>query len=447
MDEQKIWQKTLELIKEQISAANFRTWFSQTRSFKLTEKEFIISVPSAFIKGQLQSRYQPMVEAALNKVTGQILSINYQIDPSLSQKKQLKENEDESIFNLPTNQPTQPQTSLNPKYTLENFVVGMTNNLAYAAAQAISQNPGTTYNPLFVYGPSGVGKTHLMQAIGNSILKKNPYSRLIYASSERFLVDFIDSLQNKRTGDFRQKYRSCDVLLIDDIQFIAGKDSAQEEFFHTFNELYSKNAQIILTSDRPPNDMQKLESRLMSRFQGGLMVDIQLPDLETRLAILKAKLSEKGENLPEECLVLIAESVQSNSRELEGKLIQILQMSKLTNQELNTETIRQFLGTPQTTINRSIDHKKVLNQINQYFNVKLIDITGPRRQKELVLPRQIAMFLMYTECKLPMEKIGDILGGRDHTTVLHGIEKIKDVSSRDREVQKIIIELKQQITS
>lgn len=448
MDIQSTWQKILEQIKKQISSANFKTWFSQATIMEITDTNLKISVPSAFIKNQLVARYEVILNQSIEEITGKKLTIEYEIDSSKLAKKtkpELGEEEDADIFTInPSYQG--PQNSLNKKYTLDSFVVGFTNNLAYAAAQAITQNPGLSYNPLFVYGPSGVGKTHLMHGVGNAIISKNPYSKILYVSSEKFMNDFVDSIQNKKTGEFRQRYRYCDVFLVDDIQFIAGKDSTQEEFFHTFNELHSKNAQIILTSDRPPHEMHKLEARLLSRFQGGLMVDIQLPDFDTRMAILKRKLQEKGDQLPEDILKLIAETVESNTRELEGKLIQIIQISKLKQEEITVDEVRKFLGRPQTTTQK-LDHKKILTGINQYFNTKLSDITGPRRQKELVLPRQIAMYLMYEECKMPFEKIGQVLGGRDHTTILHGVEKIRDAVSRDREVQRLVIEIKQHLLS
>lgn len=446
MEDQKIWQKILGIIKDQVSPANYRTWFSQTTIGTIDDNSLVLKVPSAFIKGQLISRYESQLIQAAKEVTGNDLTISYEIDPSLLSKKIPSEQPSEDLFEL-SSAPTQPNSiTLNPKYTLESFVVGLTNNLAFAAAQAVSQNPGTSYNPLFIYGPSGVGKTHLMQGIGNALLTKNPYLKIVYAPSERFMNDFVDSIQTKTTGSFRQKYRSCDILLIDDIQFISGKDSTQEEFFHTYNDLHSKNAQLIFTSDRPPNEIQKLESRLLSRFQGGLMVDIQLPDFDTRMAILKSKLEEKGESIAEDILKTLAENIQSNTRELEGKLVQILQISKLSGKEPDQEMIAKIVGTPSIAIRQSIDHKKILNLINNYFNIKSADLLGPRRQKELVLPRQIAMFLMYEECRLPMEKIGEILGGRDHTTVLHGIEKIRQAVQRDREIQRVVIEVRNSLT-
>lgn len=444
MDTKKTWKNILDIIKDEISAVNFRTWFSQASLTSLENNALTLSVPSAFIKGQLIARYESLIKTAATKVLGSEPQIKYHIDPSKAAKKPTQET-GENIFDY-NSAPIQPhQTPLNPKHTIENFVVGFTNNLAYAAAQAVIQNPGTSYNPLFIYGPSGVGKTHIMQAIGNALISKNPYLKLIYVSSERFMNDFINSIQNKKTGDFRQKYRSCQILLVDDIQFISGKDSTQEEFFHTFNELQSKNSQIVLTSDRTPNEIIKLEERLKSRFQGGLMVDIQLPDFDTRMAILRAKLNERGDRLPEELLVMIAENTASNTRELEGKLIQVIQMAKSTNQEPTPESVQKLLG-KSAQPSAATDHKKILSTINQYFSVKTSDLAGPRRQKELVLPRQIAMYLMYEDCKLPMEKIGQILGGRDHTTVLHGVEKIKAAINRDREVQRLVVEIKQQIS-
>lgn len=447
MDTSNTWQKTLDLIKLKISPGNFRTWFSQTGLGEINEEKIILKAPSAFIKGQLMLRYDSLIKESLEKTVGKNPNLEYQVDPSLDQKKVNIPQDQNEEFEFSSPSIPQAANPLNPKYTLENFMVGLTNNLAYAAAQAVVANPGISYNPLYIYGPSGVGKTHLMQAIGHAMLKKNPSAKLIYAPSEKFMNDLVYSIQSKTTQSFRTKYRSVDILLIDDIQFISGKDSTQEEFFHTFNELHSKNSQLVFTSDRPPHEIQKLESRLQSRFQGGLMVDIQLPDFDTRVAILKAKLAERGETLPEEYLKMIAEVALSSTRELEGKLIQILQIIKLNGKVPTEELIKKSLGKTLLPTTQSVDHRKVLAVINQYFNVKLADLVGPRRQKGLVFPRQIAMFLLYENCSLPMEKIGEILGGRDHTTVLHGIEKIKAGINRDREVQRIVIEVKQNLST
>ncbi len=450
------WEKFLDIIKDQVSHTNFRGWFSNTRLEKWDHERVVIAVPSVFSQEQLSKRYGPILEQAVQTVFGSGKVIEYKIDPSMLKKKtkgqpedgeEQDEEEELELHFTPTNL-QQNNTGLNPKYTLESFVVGLSNNLAFAAAQAVIQNPGTTYNPLFIYGGTGVGKTHLMQAIGNALLEKNPSLKLIYCSSEKFTNDFIQSLQTKKNNEFRSKYRSCDLLLIDDIQFIAGRDSTQEEFFHTFNELYTKNSQIILTSDRPPAEMTKLESRLSSRFQGGLMVDIQVPDFDTRIAILRAKCQERGDVVSEECLRTIAERVETNARELEGKLIQIVQSCKLLNQPVTVENILRFLGqTPQVQITQKIDHKKVFTGINQYFNIKMVDLTGPKRKKELVFPRQLAMYILYEDCHIPFERIGDLLGGRDHTTVMYGVDKIRQEINRDRETQRILIEIKQLLAS
>lgn len=447
MDKLNSWEKILKLVKVSITPANFKTWFLATDIGEITDEKIIICVPSAFVKNQLVSRYGELINLSIRDVLNKELLIEYRIEPSLITKSKTTQSQDEienETFTFISPQISNQTSNINPKYTLVNFVVGLTNNLAFAAAQAIVASPGTTYNPLFIYGPSGVGKTHLMHAIANALISKNPFVKVICVSSERFMVDFVDSIQNKKTGEFRSKYRSCDLLLVDDIQFISGKDSTQEEFFHTFNETYAKGAQVVLTADRPPNDIQKLEPRLSSRFQGGLMVDIQLPDFDTRVAILKAKLAERGEILPEDCLNLIAETIESNTRELEGKLIQILSMINLTNQEANIDNVRKFLGASSQQ-NALLDPKKVLGGINQYFNIRMSDLIGPRRQKELVIPRQIAMYLLYSECKVSMERVGEMLGGRDHTTILHGVRKINTSLQTDSEIKRLINEVRQSL--
>ncbi|KKR80366.1 MAG: Chromosomal replication initiator protein DnaA [Candidatus Daviesbacteria bacterium GW2011_GWA2_40_9] len=437
----KQWTQVLDNIKDQINPANFRTWFAQTSGQINSEGTLTIKVRHAFIKESLEKRFLTVIQSSVEKVFGSSMPLDFKVDSSLTASNPPKE---EAELQFTPNIPSFSHSSLNPKYTLASFVVGLSNNLAYAAAQAVVQNPGISYNPLFIYGGTGVGKTHLMHAIGQALLNKNPYFKIIYCSSEKFMNDLVQGIQTKRTGEFRAKYRACDLLLVDDIQFISGRDSTQEEFFHTFNELQAKNSQIVLTSDRPPNEIQKLESRLASRFQGGLMVDIQQPDFDTRVAILKARCAEKGDLIPGEILTLIAESMPTNARELEGKLLQIIQNTKLMGQVLTEETVRKFLGQPSLSTNgQKLEYKKVLAEINQYFDIKMADITGPRRKKGLVLPRQMAMYLLYKECKLPYERIGDLLGGRDHTTIMHGVEKITEAVSRDREIQRMLIEIKQ----
>lgn len=445
MDPQRVWLKSLEEIKSQLGPANFRAWFSQTDAISLNKGKITLSVPSAFYENQLRARYFELIGESLEKVTGERWEIEFKVDSNKLSKKGVggEVSGEEGFFTLPPS----PNTSfLNPKYTLENFVVGPSNNLAFAAAEAIIQNPGTTYNPLFIYGGTGVGKTHLMIAIGNELLKKIPGFKVIYCSSEKFMNDYVTAIKDNRMRDLRSRYRSASILMIDDAQFFSGREGTQEEFFHTFNELQAKNAQIVLTSDKPPTEIAKLEDRLKSRFQGGLMVDMQPPDFDTRVAILKSKCLERGESLPDDSLKLIASSLESNIRELEGKLVQILQAIKIQNLPPTPENVANFLSSLPKQVSIT-DHKKILSAICQHFSLNLKDLTGPRRQKELVLPRHLAMYILNEEAHITVERIGQLLGGRDHTTVMHGRDRIKSLLLTDRGVQKTMIEVKSKIST
>ena len=447
MDSQSLWHQILEKIKPEVLPHNFKAWLGPTEIESIEGGRIILKVQSSFHKNQLLKRYGEIIIHEATQVLNQPILLDFIIDSSIGKKKVSPiQNTQDDFFQIPQAQ-TKIQTTLNPRYTLENFVVGFTNNLAYAASQAVVENPGTAYNPLYIYGPSGVGKTHLMQGVAHALIAKRADAKIVFVSSEKFMNDFVESIKSKGMETLRHRYRSCDILLVDDIQFVSGKEGFQEEFFHTFNDLHSRDSQLIFTSDRPPNEIEKLEERLKSRFQGGLMVDMQLPDFDTRMAILKTKLSEKGESLPEEYLNLIAENVVSNTRELEGKLTQLLQRRKLTGQPLTEDVVRKVLGEVRTVKSKEITPEQILETVNEYFHLTRSDITGPRRQKGLVFPRQIIMFLIYQECKTPFEKIGEILGGRDHTTIMHGVDKIKTVLSRDREIQKIVLEIKQQLNN
>ncbi len=444
MDKQKVWENILNHLRNELPLHNFRAWFSNTDIKDITEEKITIIAPSAFISEQLKARYLPKIEEAAAIALGKKVDIEFIVDPTRALKKRQKEEqvEEEGLF---TAKSTQQTPILNPKYNLENFVVGLSNNVAYAAAQAVVQNLGTAYNPLFFYGGTGVGKTHLMLGIGNTLLQKNPNLKVIYCSSEKLTNDYVEAIQTRRMGDFRHRYRSVDLLLIDDVQFLSGKEGTQEEFFHTFNELVSRNSQIVLTSDKPPHEIAKLEDRLKSRFQGGLMIDIQLPDFDTRVAILKAKAHERGEEIPEESLNIIAQAFETNARELEGKLIQIIQTLKIQNKTPDPDTLREHLGQASSKKIQNISYKHVLSTICEYFNIKMSDLVGPKRQKGLVLPRHLAMHILTDELNMTVEKVGEILGNRDHTTVMHGRDKIKKLITSDREIQKTVIEVKQQI--
>ncbi|MBI2600102.1 chromosomal replication initiator protein DnaA [Candidatus Daviesbacteria bacterium] len=435
MDNLRLWHKFLEIIKPQISSDNYKAWFLKTSVKEITGDKIILSTPSAFVKETLYQKYLTLIQNTFEQLTDKRLNIEFIVREAAQ-----PETSTEDIF-----QPIQTQVSvLNPKYTLDNFVVGPTNNVAYAAAQAIVQNPGMSYNPLYLYGGTGVGKTHLMLGIGNAILQKKPGAKINYCSSEKFMNDYVEAIQTHKMADLRRKYRMADILLIDDIQFFSGREGTQEEFFHTFNELQGKNSQMVFTSDRPPHEIAKLEDRLKSRFVGGLMVDIQPPDFDTRVAILKAKCLERAENLPEESIRLLASSLNSNIRELEGKLMQVLQLLKLKNLPPTAENISLSLGQqPQRPMNT--DPKQLLAAVCDYFSLSTKDLTGPKRQKELVLPRHIAMYLLSEELKLTVERIGQLLGGRDHTTVMHGRDKIKRLMASDREILRIFTEVRNKL--
>ena len=442
MDKTKVWSKILELIKPQVTLINFRGWFLQSSVGEITDKKITILVPTVFFAEQLKTRYFDLINTAIFEVTNNKLELEFKTDFSKLIKGKKVEEEEFYFGNL--QQPASP--TLNPKYTLENFVVGLSNNVAFAAAEAVVQNPGTSYNPLLFYGGTGVGKTHLMLGIGNAILKKNFQLKIIYCSSEQFMNDYVEAIKTHKMTDFRTRYRRADILLVDDIQFFSGREGTQEEFFHTFNELLGKNSQMILTSDRPPNEIIKLEDRLKSRFQGGLMIDIQTPDFDTRVAILRSKSQERGEVVPEETLKLIASFMESNIRELEGKLIQIMQNLKTQHLLPTPENITPFLnGQLKTAL--KLDYKKVITTVCDYFSLNLKDLTGPRRQKELVLPRHLVMYILSEELGLTVKKIGQVLGGRDHTTVMHGRDRIKKLSDTDREVQRLLIEVRQRLST
>lgn len=438
MDNLRLWHKFLQTIKPAVSPVNYKAYFLKSLLKSVDEDKIILTVPSAFILETLTRDYKKLIEQTFTNLLSKTVAVEFTVKEFEKNPK----DEADDFFQTPYSQPI----TLNSRYTLENFVVGPSNNLAYAAAEAVVQNPGTSYNPLFVYGGTGVGKTHLIVGIGNALLGKRPHLKIIYCSSDQFMNDYVEAIQNRRMVDLRRKYRSADILLIDDIQFFSGREGTQEEFFHTFNELQSKNSQMVITSDRSPHQIDKLEDRLKSRFAGGLMLDIQSPDFDTRVAILKAKCQERGENLPEESIRLLASSLESNIRELEGRLIQILQSLKQKNLPPTPNNINLHLSKPLFS-SLSLNPKQIMSVICDYFDLTIKDLTGPNRQKEVVLPRHIAMYLLSEEADLTVEKIGQLLGGRDHTTIMHGRDKIKKLISIDREVQRVFIEVKNKLLS
>lgn len=441
MDHKVLFSKFLEAIKPAVSGANFKAFVSKSKIDSIDGDTVVLAAPTAFAKATLTEKHLPLIKRVFNELLQKNTEIQIIVKSSFQEEVPLEED-----FFAPAIEVRRNGSVLNHKFTLENFVVGPTNNVAFAAAQAVAADPGNAYNPLFLYGGTGVGKTHLMIAIGNSILKKHPHFKIIYCSSDKFMNDYVAAIQGHSMGQFRSKYRSADVFLIDDIQFFSGREGTQEEFFHTFNELQSKNSQMVFTSDRTPQEIAKLEDRLKSRFVGGLMMDMQPPDFDTRVAILKAKCTERGEIIPEDTLKLLASSLDSNIRELEGKLIQILQVIKLKNIIPTVENIAPLIGQATKKI-AALNSKQVISSICNYFNIDSKALTGPRRQKELVLPRHITMYLLSEELKMTVEKIGQTLGGRDHTTVMHGRDRIKNLIPIDKDLQRIIVELKNDLST
>ncbi len=333
-------------------------------------------------------------------------------------------------------------TMLNPKYTFDSFVIGNSNRFAHAASLAVAESPAKAYNPLFIYGGVGLGKTHLMHAIGHYILHNNPKSQVVYVSSEKFTNELINSIKDDKNVEFRNKYRNIDILLVDDIQFIAGKERTQEEFFHTFNALYEANKQIIISSDRPPKEIPTLEDRLRSRFEWGLIADIQAPDFETRMAILKKKADVEKLNIPNEVMVYIATKIKSNIRELEGALIRIVAFSSLTNKEISvdlaSEALKDIISSKQT---RQVTIDIIQEVVANYYNLKIEELKSARRTRNIAFPRQIAMYLSRKLTDMSLPKIGEEFGGRDHTTVIHAYEKISNNLKKDESLQNAIKEL------
>jgi len=439
MDTSSAWQTVLGELEVSLSKANFTTWFKNTKLISSREGHIVIGVPNIFTKEWLENKYHKQIAEALHKALPDVRSITYQVGTTLPEEEKIEEIEDIAVAREEIESEIPEEIGkFNPKYNFDNFVVGDGCKLAFAAAQSVAKNPGSVYNPLFIYGGVGLGKTHLMQAIGNEILKNNPKKRVEYVSSEKFTSDFVASLL-KKSGNFKEKYREIDVLIIDDMQFLAGKEQTQVEFFHTFNSLHQAGKQIIIASDRPPKSIPTLEERLRSRFEWGLIVDIQPPDLETRIAILEKKSKAKGFHIPLEALDYIAKQIPNNIRELEGALNRICAYCELNNMKPNLDNVTNILGgllagTKRTTLNP----KQIVEKTSDFFDIDPDELTGSKRDKEIVVPRQVAMYLMREELHLSYPKIAKEVGRKDHTTIMHGVEKIeKEIDINERLRQEI----------
>ncbi|MDZ5254882.1 chromosomal replication initiator protein DnaA [Clostridium sp. LIBA-8841] len=448
-----LWEQALNIIKGEISEISFNTWIKSCTPISMSDNTLKLSVPNEFTKGILDTRYKDLLIQALKIVTSRRFKIEFYLESDLEeekeneekQKEEKKENTNDVDGSIVVSD--EMSATLNPKYTFQSFVIGNSNRFAHAASLAVAESPAKAYNPLFIYGGVGLGKTHLMHAIGHYILQENPKAKVVYVSSEKFTNELINAIKDDKNEEFRNKYRKVDVLLIDDIQFIAGKERTQEEFFHTFNALHEENKQIILSSDRPPKEIPTLEDRLRSRFEWGLIADIQAPDFETRMAILKKKADVEGLNVPNEVMVYIATKIKSNIRELEGALIRIIAYSSLTNRDVSvdlaSEALKDIISNKESA---PVTIKTIQESVANYYNLRIDDLKSQRRTRNIAYPRQIAMYLSRKLTDMSLPKIGEEFGGRDHTTVIHAYEKISENLKTDEGLQSMINDITKKLT-
>ena len=432
--QQNVWDKTKEVIRQKVNDQTFAAWFEPIKQESFSEGTLTLRVPNKFFCNWVKDRYMNLLKEALGHVADGKIDVAF----SLPAK--------EEVISSPAVTPgferkTLPSTKalgFNPKYSFDDFIVGPSNRFAHAAALAICESPAKAYNPLFIYGGVGLGKTHLMHAIGQYIIKKHPKLKVLYISSENFTNQLIGAIQNRTTMKFRQLYRTVDILLIDDIHFIAGKESTQEEFFHTFNTLYDAHKQIVMSSDRSPKDIPTMEERLISRFEWGLITDVQSPDLETRIAILRKKVERETIVVPNDVTFLIAEKVKSNIRELEGALIRVVAYAKLVGAQINTSLVKEVLKDMFLEEDIRVGIDLIQKRVAEYFSIKMSDLKGRKRSKAVAYPRQIAMYLARELTDYSLPELGEFFGGRDHTTVLYACEKIQKELKNNKSVKDLI---------
>lgn len=442
-----LWQTVLGEIELTVSRANFMTWFKNTELLELEDGHVTIGVPNPFVKQQFEAKFNQQIADLLKKNGIVVTSVSYQIN-SLAKKKTAAKREmaAPTPMTAPAKSSTKsaPHSGLNPKYTFDTYIVGSSNELAYAACQAVAGEPGTKYNPLFLYGGVGLGKTHLIQAVGNGIIERNADTRITYVSCETFVNEFLEAIRFKKKEYFTDKYRSTDVLIVDDIQFIAGKEKTQEEFFHTFNTLHQANKQIIISSDKPPKSIPTLEERLRSRFEWGMAIDIQMPDFETRSAILQSKAQSHGVTLDRETVEFLATNFQTNIRELEGALNQLLAYCEMRNLTPDVQIAQGLVGTSRARP-QHLTPKQVVEKTARHFQIPIGDLIGPKRDKHIVVPRQVAMYLLRSELHLSFPKIAGELGRKDHTTAIHSIDKIEKTIALDVSMRQMVAEIREKL--
>lgn len=443
MNNQKLWQIALAELELNLSPSNFKAWFPQTKILKNENGLIEIGCPTSYIRERLEQRHYKQTKEILDRLTQAETEIIFTVSAG---SKPLTEPPG-PLFTR--QQKTSKQgLGLFPNYTFDNFIVGNNNNLAHAVAHAVVDRPGVAYNPFFLYSGVGLGKTHLIQAIGNETLKKHPSSSVLYCTGESFTNELIDSIQSgsrKNTAKFRNKFRSIDVLLIDDVQFIAGRERTQEEFFHTFNALHMAKKQVVLTSDKPPKEIAKLEERLSSRFAGGMIADMQTPDLDMRVAILRNKAKDLKISIPDEVINILAEGVTTNIRELEGTFHQVITRAKTEKRAITLEIVKKVLGENFLSSEKTVTPKRIIQEVCAYYTVSQKDIKGARRLKEIARPRQITMYLLRSLTDLSLVEIGQLLGGRDHTTVIHGEQKVQNLIEDNSQIREQINVIKSQI--
>ncbi len=430
-----VWDKVCACLKRELSERSFQTWFGPIAISSMSDSSVALGVPDSYYGKWLYEHYQNLVESSFQEVLGKKIVVSYLV----VDKEVIAEKSPSQIQNLPV---ASRADGMNPNYTFDSFVIGPGNRFAHAAATAVSEAPAKSYNPLFVYGRAGLGKTHLLQSIANEVKKKNPRFNVLYISSEKFVNQLITSIQTKKTAEFRARYRSCDLILIDDIHFIADKEATQEEFFHTFNTLYDAHKQIVVSSDRPPKEIPGLEERLVSRFAWGLVTDIQPPDFETRVAILKKKIEKETVAVPDDVAYFIASKIKSNIRELEGALIRVVAYCTLTGAVLDVKLAESILKDSFQEESQKFSIEEVQKVVAEYFHINVADLRSKTRTRSVVKPRQYAMFLIREMTKYSLPEIGDFFGGRDHTTVLHACKTVTNERLKDPEIAKMLESLK-----
>lgn len=438
-----LWNNCLEEIEKQVLPENFNTWFTPTYACSKDDNALTIAVPNRFYEKCLTENYLELIEKALETVSSKKLEVRFRVNSDFKDKSSSSTEapEPQKARDIPPPTPLFNNGFLNPKYNFDNFVVGPNNQFAHAAGQAVAGNPAHNYNPLFLYGAVGLGKTHLLHAIGNAIVKESPQTRVRYISAESFTVDLIESIKKDRMQGFRERYRHLDVLLVDDIQFIAGKERTQEEFFYTFNTLYEYHKQIVISSDRYPKDMQKIEERLRSRFESGLIADIMPPDLETKIAILYQKAEIHKKNIPQDVAMFLANNIKSNIRELEGLLLRIIAYGSFTRREIDLELAQEVLKDFTIDKNRHFTIPNIQKTVAHFFQLKVADLKSKKRSRDISIPRQIAMYICreFTQASLP--EIGRQFGGKDHTTVIFSYRKVSGMLNENKEMGKRVQEV------